>query len=202
MTTLFFLVRHGRHAGFGERLLGRTPGIHIDEEGRAQARRVAPKVRAFAEAGQWSPVMVVASPRERTQDTAAVIAADLGLPLEVSGAFDEIDVGEWAGRRFEELDSDPRWRIWNEDREHARAPGGETMAEAQARALQGLGRLAARYDERIVVVVSHADVIKSVLLMELGMPLGHYWKIEIGPGEFGLLSREPDETGPPKETHA
>ncbi|MFJ5486810.1 histidine phosphatase family protein, partial [Hansschlegelia beijingensis] len=139
---------------------------------------------------------VVASPRERTHDTAAVIGADLGVPVELDEAFDEIDVGEWAGKRFDELAHDPRWRIWNEDRDHARAPGGETMGEVQARALGGLGRLADRYDERIVVVVSHADVIKSVLLSEFGMGLGDYWKIDIGPGEFGVLSREPGRVGP------
>ena len=196
MTALFFLVRHGRHRGFGERLLGRTPGVHIDEEGRRQAGRVAPKVAAFAPAAAWGPAAIVASPRERTQDTAAVIGADLGVPVEVDEAFDEIDVGEWAGKRFDELAGDPRWRIWNEDRDHARAPGGETMGEVQARALGGLARLADRYDERIVVVVSHADVIKSVLLSELGMRLGDYWRIDIGPGEFGVLSREPGNFGP------
>ena len=70
------------------------------------------------------------SPRQRTQETAAPIAATLGLPVQTVAALDEIDFGTFTGRNFADLDGDPDWHRWNAERGSVRCPEGETMVEA------------------------------------------------------------------------
>jgi broad specificity phosphatase PhoE len=96
-------------------------------------------------------------------------------------ALDEIDIGEWTGLSFAELDGDPRWQQWNTCRSVARCPGGETMGEVQARVLGHLAAASAAHPEGRLVLVSHADVIKAGLLHFLGRTLDGYAAIEIAP---------------------
>ena len=53
------------------------------------------------------------SPRERARDTAAPIAARLGVPVEIAPELDEIDFGDWTNRAFAELEELEPWRRFN-----------------------------------------------------------------------------------------
>jgi len=97
------LVRHGRTPTTGQVLPGRAPGLHLSDEGRAQADAVAERIGLLADrardagaersararaakasgakpsahaaaTGGRGPVAVYASPLERTQETARPIA--------------------------------------------------------------------------------------------------------------------------------
>jgi broad specificity phosphatase PhoE len=109
------------------------------------------------------------------------------VPLEIADALDEVDVGEWAGRAFAELNDDPRWAAWNTQRSIACAPGGETMHDVRERIVAHLGRLRASYPRGKIVVVSHGDVIKSAILHYLGLPLDAYDRIEVEPASVSTL---------------
>jgi probable phosphoglycerate mutase len=61
------------------------------------------------------------------------------------------------------------------------------MLAVQARAVAGLRHHAARHGNAEVVVVSHADVIKAVLVHFMGAPLDLMRRIEIGPGSVSQL---------------
>ena len=172
--TLFSLVRHGAYAMIDHALGGRDPHP-LGEEGLAQAERVA-------EALSMGPVAaVISSPVRRAQETAAPIAARLGLELAIEPDFAEIDFGDWTGASFENLHAQPAWQNWNRFRGTAGVPGGETMLDVQARAIAGLRRLAASWPDGELVVVSHGDIIKAILAHFLGMPLDLLRRIEIGP---------------------
>ena len=56
---------------------------------------------------------------------------------------------------------------WNEARATARIPGGESMMQVQARAVAELVRLRDNHPGARIALVSHADVIKSVLIAGL-----------------------------------
>ena len=72
--TTFHLIRHGAHDLLGRVLTGRMPGVALNEAGRAQAAGLA---AALAGGGIAA---VVSSPLQRARETAAPIAARLGLP--------------------------------------------------------------------------------------------------------------------------
>ncbi len=157
------------------------PGVPLSQEGIGQAHRLA---AAFAS----RPVAaVISSPVQRATETAAPIAGALGLETSIDAGFEEIDFGRWTGARFDELADDPAWHAWNHLRGMARCPGGETMAEAQARALAALAGLRARFADQSIVVVSHADIVKAVLAPALGLPLDRLYRLTVDPSSIATL---------------
>lgn len=179
--TVFHLVRHAEHDLLGRVLTGRMPGVPLNECGREQALRLA---RHFSDK---AVAAVVSSPLERAKETAAPIAAMLGLEVVTDAGLDEIDFGDWTGLAFEALQDSPDWHAWNQVRGTAPTPGGETMLEALARALRTVARLRRAYPGGEVVLVSHQDVLKAVLAHGLGVPLDLMQRIEVGPGSCSVL---------------
>lgn len=181
MTTTVFLVRHAAHDRVDRILCGRMPGVSLSQAGRKQAARLADRLAR-------EPIATIhTSPLDRARETAAPLAVRLGLPAEVVEDLLEIDLGAWSGRSFDELETDPLWAAWNKARAMTRAPGGETMLEAQWRVVRHIERLRARYPERGVVLVSHGDVIKAALAYHLGLPLDAYGRFEISPASISTL---------------
>lgn len=180
MTTIH-LVRHAAHGQLGRVLTGRTPGVHLSADGQAQAALLAERFVSLPVAA------VLSSSMERAQETAAPIAARLALPVLIEPDLDEIDFGAWAGAGFDALEGAPEWLAWNRFRSFAPAPGGESMAAAQVRALGAVARLHRAYPDGELVAVSHCDVIKAVLAHFLGTPLDLFHRIEIGPASRSVL---------------
>jgi probable phosphoglycerate mutase len=181
MATTFFLLRHAAHDRVGSVLCGRMPGVALSAWGQAQAARLAELL------GRASIAAVHTSPLERCRDTAAPLARRLGLQPVVAEEINEIDFGLWTGQGFDILARDPRWRRWNQARDGAEAPGGESMRAAQARAVRHIEASRARHPDAGLAIVSHCDVLKAVLAHYLGLPLQAYERIEIGPASVSLL---------------
>lgn len=182
MTATFFLVRHAVHDLIDKVLVGRSAHVRLSDEGRRQAERIA--VRLSRE----RLTAVHASPRARAQETAQAIADAAGLRVETAADLDEIDIGAWTGRRFDELAGDPNWTAWNSARATARPPAGESMAEAQARVIGLLDRLRAAQPHGRIAAVSHADVIRAALLHYLGVSLDGYARVEISPAGVSTVA--------------
>ena len=179
--TVFHLLRHGEHGLLGRVLAGRMPGVGLTERGRAEIAAVAERL-----AGE--PIAAIyASPLQRTRESAEIIAARLQLPIEFRDDVIELDFGEWTGATFDSIRADPRWEAWRTQRSLARLPGGESMREVQRRSVDALLDINQRHPHQTVVVVSHGDVIRSVLLFTLGMPLDSYNSIEISQGGVSTL---------------
>ena len=180
-STLVHLVRHGAHSRVGSTLAGRGSGIHLDEEGRRQAARVA-------EILSTRPVQaVLSSPQPRATETAALIAARHGLDVTVEAGLDELDFGDWEGESFAALANRQGWQAWNRARSLAVPPRGELMIQAQARALAVLLRTRQRWPEGDVVLAGHQDVLRAALLAVLGAPLDLFGRIALMPGGRAAL---------------
>ena len=180
MTTIF-LIRHAEHGDYDVRLSGRRPGVSLSERGRGQAATLAER---FAKAGIDR---IEASPLKRTRETAAAIGAACAVPVRDEAALIEIDMGEWTGRQFGTFGDDPAWRDWNEHRGTARIPGGETMAEAQARIVGHLRATAASAADGTIAMVSHSDMIRAAIAWALGLPLDNLLRFDIGPASVSRL---------------
>jgi probable phosphoglycerate mutase len=174
VTTSFFLVRHAAHELPETVLVGRTPGVALAPVGRRQAEFLASRLSREA------VTKVHSSPQQRALETAEPIAVRTGLRVERTPALDEVDFGDWTGSGFEELTADPAWRSWNERRSSARAPGGESMSEAQTRVLRHIDQTRREAPGGRIVLVSHAEIIRAAILFYLGLPLDAFGKIEVG----------------------
>ena len=179
MLTLF-LIRHASHGLLDQVLAGRTPGVGLSEVGRREAEALA---RHLADR---RIVRVLASPLERTRETAAVLAARLGCDVEVADEINEIDCGDWTGAAFPVLAADPRWQTWNAARAEAGTPNGETMRAVQARAMSLVERLADT-GETSIALVSHSDVIKAIVCAVLGVSLDRHDAFAIDPASVTTL---------------
>lgn len=182
MPTTVHLVRHAEHGLLGRVLTGRMEGVGLSEAGHAQAARLAAGLAARPVRAVWS------SPLQRAQETAAPIAAALGVPLTTEPGLDEIMFGDWTGLGFDVLHDRPDWIAWNRLRSCSQVPDGETMAAAQARALDAVLRLCRAVPDGEAVVVSHSDVLKSLLAHVLGVPLDLMARIELDPASRSTVT--------------
>jgi broad specificity phosphatase PhoE len=183
--TRLFLVRHGSHGSLGHRLCGRTPGIGLNEAGKAETARLAKRLV------RERIVAVYSSPLERAMETAIPIADALGLTIEPVEEINELELGSWSGQLFEALRNDPDWQRWNSDRGQHRAPGGESMVEVLARVAAWLEAAVRRHSEDAVVAVCHGDVIKAALAYVLGLSLDHHDRLQIDPGSISAIDGGP-----------
>lgn len=179
--TTFLLIRHAEYAGIGAALIGRTPGVGLDERGHAQAAALAERLAGL-------PIRAVyTSPLERTRETALPLGRRLDLQVKVCWELNEINFGEWQGRTFAELDDQPRWQQWNAFRSGGAPPGGETMLAAQERIVQAIAACREQHPHAAVALVSHSDMIKAALAYFLGMPLDLLGRLEIAPASVSAL---------------
>ena len=181
--TLALFVRHGRTPTTGDVLPGRARGLHLSDDGKAQAKEVAARIAALPTVDA-----VYASPLERARETAAPIAEALGLRVTVDKGLLECDFGEWTGRRLKELSKLPEWRTVQRYPTGFRFPGGESFAEMQSRLADTVTRLRAAHAGHTIVLVSHADPIKAAVADALGTHLDLFQRIVVSPGSVTAIA--------------
>ena len=188
--TLVLVVRHGLTAATGTALSGRTPGIPLDDRGRAQAAAIAERL------AQVRLDAIISSPLERCAETAAAIAGRHSACSEVTvdDRLIEVGYGDWTGQSLRKLSREPLWRVVQA---HPSAvtfpgPGGETLPDIQRRAVTAIRDWNARLGpEAVYLICSHADVIKAILADSLGLHLDLYQRIQIDPCSLSVIRYTP-----------
>lgn len=175
-------VRHGKTSTTGQVLPGRAAGLHLDDTGRRQAQRAAELLTGVTVAA------VYCSPLERTRETAAPIAAALGLRPKIERGLLEADFGEWTGAELKRLAKLPEWRQVQHAPSSFRFPGGESFAEMQFRIVACVDALRRRHHGETIVCVSHADPIKAFLADALGVHLDLFQRIVISPCAVSVVT--------------
>jgi probable phosphomutase (TIGR03848 family) len=180
LTTLV-LVRHAVTEQTGPLLTGRNPGVDLSEDGRKQAATLADRLADL-------PVEAVyASPMERTTQTAAVVAERHRIPVRELPGVLEADYGEWTGGKLTELAKSELWKTVQRTPSRARFPGGESLAEMQARVVRCLEDVVAGHPGEMIVVVSHADPIKAAIAYYTGVHLDLFQRIVVSPASVTAL---------------
>ncbi len=185
---MVLLVRHGKTPTTGKVLPGRAPGLHLSDEGRAQAEAVGARMAAMVASGRRPPVAIYASPLERTMETARPIARQLGLRVRSDRGLLECEFGAWTGARLTSLAKKPEWRQVQQWPSGFRFPGGESFLEMQERMSSALARLIERHPGETVVAVSHADPIKAAVASAAGTPLDLFQRLVVSPCSVSALS--------------
>ena len=193
------LVRHGRTAANASgTLAGWTPGIGLDEAGRAQAQALAERLAAVPVAA------VVTSPLQRCRETTDALVAvpgPRGVPRPdpvVDDRLGEARYGDWTGRPLKELAKEPLWRVVQAHPSAVTFPGerGESMLAMQLRAVEAVREhdaavAKAQGEGAVWIAISHGDVIKSVLADALGMHLDAFQRIVVDPCSVSVVRYTP-----------
>lgn len=159
------LVRHGESMPV-------RPGVPIpsadghddpdlDPVGVAQAERVGERL-----AGEDIAAIYVTTLR-RTAQTAAPLAARLGLTPVVEPDLREVFLGDWEGGKFRKnmVEGHPIAIQMREEQRWDAIPGAEPADVFAARVRRGIERIAAAHPDQAVAVVAHGGVIGEVFAL-------------------------------------
>jgi broad specificity phosphatase PhoE len=159
------LLRHGESVGNAEDRFQGQADFPLTEKGQAQATALAE--RWSGEGREFD--LCISSPLARASQTAEIIAARLGLPLEFDPVWKELHNGLLAGLSPEEAaERHPR-----PDFIHPYLHIGETGEsrwEVYLRAGRGVQSLLDRAPGRYLVV-AHAGILNMALYAILGIPV-------------------------------
>ncbi|MEV6227561.1 histidine phosphatase family protein [Saccharopolyspora shandongensis] len=182
MATLI-LLRHARSAANGAgTLAGRSPGVGLDETGVGQAAGLVDRLAEVPLAG------IVVSPLQRCRETVAGLAAQRGLSPLVEPDLAEVDYGDWTGRKITELTAEPLWKVVQQHPSAAVFPGGEGLAQVQARSVAAVRAHDRRFGpDAVWLACTHGDVIKSVLADALGLHLDGFQRIVVDPCSVSVV---------------
>jgi probable phosphoglycerate mutase len=172
-----FAVRHGATEYSRQRRFAGSRDVPLTTDGRLQAEAVA---QALAGAGAAA---IYTSPLERARICADLIAKPHRLEPRVEPDLREMGFGAWEGLGREEFSRQfPReaedWRL----RPHlVTPPGGESLGAVAARVGATLDRLVAAHPGETAIVVTHAVVVRLIVLAALGLGPDRLWSVDASP---------------------
>ncbi|MDH5292545.1 MAG: histidine phosphatase family protein [Acidimicrobiia bacterium] len=179
--TRVLLVRHAPTPETGKKLTGRLPGVSLDDKGLVLARATADRLNGVRLAAVYS------SPIERTWETAIELGRPHRLdPIAEVGLL-EVDYGAWSGRTLASLVKLKAWRTVQQTPSRMIFPNGESLADAQRRAVATVERLGTAHRNKTIALVTHADIIKAVLSHFLGQPLDLFQRIGAAPASVSVI---------------
>jgi probable phosphoglycerate mutase len=187
------LVRHGQtDFNVQHRLPGQLPGIPLNEEGKREAAATAQSLAGLPLS------MIIASPLERTMETAAYLNEGRGLEIRHDTDLLDTNYGRFSGQVWDELDQRDRvWVRFTSDPLHA-PKGVESFAHVQQRAVRAAERWRQEKDiGEWVALVTHADLVKLIVAHYVGVPLAYVPLINMDNASVTLLAFHPDTTRPP-----
>lgn len=172
-----FLLRHAHSTANAKGILaGRLENISLSQKGEQQREALKDRlVKANFD-------QVISSPLERCIETIRP------LDPELVDEFQEVDYGRWTGKRMSALSRNRSWREIHKHPASVPFPDGETLPEVQTRALLGLD-LYLKKNSKNVLISTHADVVKVILLHALGTHLNNIDKITIDNASFSIIEK-------------
>jgi probable phosphomutase (TIGR03848 family) len=185
------LLRHGRSTSNTAGILaGRSEGVDLDDKGREQAAGLIDRI------GDMPIRAVVTSPLLRCRRTVEPLAESLCLEPLIDERIAEVDYGEWTGRKIGDLANEALWRVVQAHPSAAVFPGGEGLAQVQARAVAAVRehdrRLADEHGgDALWVACTHGDVIKAVIADAYGMHLDGFQRVTADPGSVSVVRYTP-----------
>ena len=128
---------------------------------------------------------IYSSPLKRCAETIAPWVEKSGAQIEFVSDLVEMEYGEWSGQSLAKLSKKALWSSIQSRPSTVRFPGGESFSEMSTRANQAILDLSK--GKHRILVVSHGDVIKSIVAFHLGMALDSFQRISIDPASITTI---------------
>jgi len=181
------LLRHAHSVANEKNLLaGRTAGISLSKTGKEQAKDLISRLGTI----QFDEVAI--SPLQRCRETIDPWLTSTGAKsrIVVDESVSEVDYGSWSGKTLSSLRRKAQWKIVQDFPSQMTFPEGESLLEMQGRALSGFYRLNAVTGKGPRLLVSHGDVIKSIVAHCLGMHLDQFQRLVIEPASLTIIDTD------------
>lgn len=182
--TLVVLLRHA-HSTANESgiLAGRLQGIDLSRKGTKQAAELTRRLGKF-------PIKEIRiSPLERCHQTVApwLESTKVKSRFVVDPNLEEVDYGQWTGKKLSSLARKKEWKTVQNTPSKMRFPDGETIAAMSKRAIKALNEGLASRGSGALVIVSHGDVIKSLIAYSLNIKLDDFQRIVVDPASVTII---------------
>jgi probable phosphoglycerate mutase len=166
--TDLLLVRHGASAAYKEGSLFSLVDGHGDPPLSAEGQQQAAQVCTRLAAARVDAIYV--TNLRRTAETAAPLAAQLGLHLQVEADLREVYLGEWEGGIFRKMvaEGHPISQLMTAEERWDVIPGAESAADLAGRVRSAIERLAAAHPGQRVAAFTHGGVIGQALALASG----------------------------------
>ena len=182
------LIRHAHsEANAAGILSGRLPNVHLSQKGLEQSEQLALRL------GKFPISNVRISPMERCFETISPWINSIVLPSYpkfepiIDQELTEVDYGAWSGKKLAVLSKNKLWKTVQESPSRMYFPHGEGIAAMQSRAMKSVHDAVSTKTKGSAVIVSHGDVIKSIVASALGMHLDEFQRIVIDPASISIL---------------
>ena len=182
--TRILLIRHA-HSVANQRgiLAGRSDGVLLTDQGVSQSEDLAKRLSG----SKISKVHI--SPLERCHLTITPLIKSIPSKerpkVLITEDLSEVDYGKWTGKKLSSLYREKLWKVVQNRPSAMYFPNGEGLAQVQVRAMRAVH--AAASEGGLQVIVSHGDVIKSIVAAVLGTHLDNFQKIVIDPASVTVL---------------
>lgn len=181
------LVRHGETDWNRDRRIMGREEVELNETGCLQSQALKSGLANI------SLDAVYTSPMLRSRETADILCEARGVAAIPDDRLVEVDYGDWVGKTFTEIREIPGYVPYFKRLETPVAPNGETLYQVRDRAMSFIRQLQSERPDQTVLLVSHADWIKCVLMHILEIPFANIWRFRIDNVSVSLY--EWDEVG-------
>ena len=174
------LLRHAHStANLKGILAGRDNRVGLSPRGKIEAGEVADLLKS----GNFDAIY--SSPLRRCKETIAPLLALKKQKVEFLDGLLEMEYGRWSGKSLSLLAKEELWKAIQSRPSTVRFPGGESFSEMSLRANQAV--MAKAMGKSRILIVSHGDVIKSIVAVHLGLALDLFQRISIDPASITTI---------------
>lgn len=179
-----YLIRHGECEGSGS-YIGRGSDVELTEDGSKQIHRLSKKLKYFD--------YIYTSTMKRCLETTEIISGYIPSIIIKNKNIEEIDFGEWEGKKYSEFLSYNynRYQKWINDPVNNKPPGGESLNDLKTRVLELIPELEIYInDDKVwnIAITSHKGPLSILLLYFLKLDLSFFWNFRIDRGSVSKLN--------------
>ncbi|MGX7023501.1 histidine phosphatase family protein [Vagococcus hydrophili] len=168
MKTTIYFIRHGETVWNQMKKMQGLKNSELTDKGVEQATLLGEKLVTE------KVDIICTSPSIRAVKTSELINRSLNVPVMKDDGFQEIDMGDWEGKTYDEISRKypEEWELfWHEPLKFKGENHGETFKELGERSTNSINEILEVLEGKTVAIVSHRITIKTMVSEILGKPL-------------------------------
>ncbi|OGG57171.1 MAG: hypothetical protein A3F84_04240 [Candidatus Handelsmanbacteria bacterium RIFCSPLOWO2_12_FULL_64_10] len=187
--TRALLIRHGETDWNREARIQGQMDVPLNEVGRAQARRLADRLRGEGIEAAYSSDLI------RVYETAEVALAGSRLPIHRTADLREVSFGAWQGKRWADVEGEFPQEVlhYRQHYGHYAPPGGESLMALRRRSVAAFHRIIGDHRGQTVALFSHGGPCRAILAEVLGLDVTKARRFGMGNASVHVVEVDGDE---------